>query len=129
MLRSVLLAAFFALPLAAQPVLLEDVPPYSAGMGQLDGPFTLLSLDGAVVVSADAAVRSDSVSGAGDIGIRGTEVIVNGGASGPGDRRGVLLGSTEAGDLGAVLARDGDGDCPRGPARIVCHGSGNGWYE
>jgi len=28
----------------------------------------------------------------------------------------------------ATLAADGEGECPLGAARVVCHGSGNGWY-
>ena len=132
MLRPLALALLLAAPLAAQPVLIEDVPTYSAGMGRTDGPFTLVSLDGSVVVAADAAIRADSASGAWDLGIRGTEIILNGGASGPGGRRGLLLDVTQAGDLAdldARLAQDGEGECPRGAARVVCHGSGNGWYE
>ena len=108
--------------------MIEDVPTYSAGMGRTDGPFTLVSLDGGIVVAPDAAVRADSASGAWDIGIRGTEVILNGGASGPGERRGALLAG-DADDGEYTLFADGDGECPRGAARVVCHGSGNGWYE
>ena len=127
--------ALLALPAAAQQaVLIEDVPTYSAGMGRTDGPFTLVSLDGTVVVAPDATARADSASGAWDLGLRGTEVILNGGASGPGGRRGRLLpvslgdGATVTGPLG-TLPMDGDGECPRGEPRVVCHGSGNGWYE
>ena len=114
-------------------LVIEDVPTYSAGMGRTDGPFTLISLDGAVVVAPDAAARADSASGAWDIGIRGTEVILNGGTSGPGGRRGRLLptalgpNATVTGPLG-TMPMDGDGECPRGEPRVVCHGSGNGWY-
>ena len=137
MLRLTVLAlAVLAVPTAAQPasVVLADVPTYSAGMGRTDGPFTLLSLDGTVVVTPDATARADSASGAWDIGVRGTEVILNGGASGPGGRRGWLLpfsvepGAGFVGPTGA-LPMDGQGECPRGPARVVCHGSGDGWYE
>ncbi len=112
-------------------VTIDAIPTYSAGMGRTDGPFTLVSLDGSIVVAPDATVRADSASGAWDIGIRGTEIIVNGGASGPGERRGVLLSAdaSEMYDIEAVLVSDGEGECPRGAARVVCHGSGNGWYE
>lgn len=145
MLRLSLLAAvLLALPASAQSpaesaddspevdvVTIEAIPTYSAGMGRMDGPFTLVSLDGDIVVAADATARADSASGAWDIGIRGTEIILNGGASGPGERRGVLLSTdaSEMDDIEAVLASDGEGECPRGAARVVCHGSGNGWYE
>ena len=135
--------AILALPASAQetpaaqaaPVLLiENVPTYSAGMGRTDGPFTLISLDGTIVVAPDATVRADSASGAWDLGLRGTEVILSGGTSGPGERRGRLLpisldpGATVTGPLG-TMPMDGDGECPRGEPRVVCHGSGNGWYE
>ncbi len=135
--------ALLALPASAQApaaqdtggvLLIENVPTYSAGMGRTDGPFTLISLDGTVVVAPDATARADSASGAWDIGLRGTEVILNGGASGPGERRGRLLptslepGATITGPLG-TMPMDGEGECPRGEARVVCHGSGNGWYE
>ena len=130
-----LLALFLlATPALAQVVVIQDIPTFSAGMGRTDGPFTLVSLDGTVVVAGDATVRADSASGAWDLGLRGTEVILNGGASGPGERRGRLLplrlepGAPVAGPLG-VLAMDGEGACPRGEPRVVCHGSGNGWYE
>lgn len=127
-----LAALLLALPASAQDaVLIEDVPTYSAGMGRADGPFTLLSLrDGAVVVAPDAAARADSASAAWDLGLRGTEVILNGGASGPGGVTGALvaLPFEAVADLPATLAADGEGECPRGAARVVCHGSGNGWY-
>ena len=140
MLRFAALAAvLLALPASAQTdgttvlrssnaTVIADVPTYSAGMGRMDGPFTLISLDDGIVVAPDATTRADSASGAWDIGIRGTEVILNGGASGPGDRRGALLAG-DADDGEYTLFSDGDGECQRGAARVVCHGSGNGWYE
>ena len=132
-----LAALLLALPATAQDTLLiESVPTYSAGMGRADGPFTLLSLrDGALVVAPDASSRADSASTAWDLGLRGTEVILNGGESGPGGLTGALvpmafesvLALPEA--LPEALAADGEGACPRGAARVVCNGSGNGWYE
>lgn len=124
--------ALLALPASAQTLLIEDVPTYSAGMGASDGPFTLLSLrDGAVIVAADAEVRADSASAAWDIGLRGTEVILNGGASGPGAVVGALVEQPfeAVTALPEALDSDGNGECPRGAARVVCHGSGNGWYS
>lgn len=143
MIRLTALAALLlALPVSAQSpdaptdvVTIEAIPTYSAGMGRTDGPFTLVSLDGDIVVAAGATARADSASGAWDIGIRGTEIILNGGASGPGERRGVLTDvSSSASNLSVsgqpgAFPMDGDGECPRGAARVVCHGSGNGWYE
>ncbi len=133
MLRLLALAALLlAVPASAQdPLVLDAVPTYSAGMGRAAGPFTLVSLrDGAVVVAGDAVSRADSASTAWDLGLRGTEVILNGGTSGPGGLRGVLVEApfeSVAARPQAVRA-DGEGACPRGSARVVCHGSGNGWY-
>ncbi|WP_412063430.1 HmuY family protein [Rubrivirga sp. IMCC45206] len=132
MLRLAALAlALLALPASAQTFLIEDIATYSAGMGRSDGPFTLVSLrDGAVIVAASDEVRADSASAAWDIGLRGTEVILNGGASGPG----AVLGALVEQPFDAVTAlpdgldSDGNGECPRGAARVVCNGSGNGWY-
>ncbi|WP_420454400.1 HmuY family protein [Rubrivirga sp.] len=125
-------ALLVALPAGAQETLLiEDVATHSAGMGRTDGPFTLVSLrDGALVVAPEATVRADSASAAWDLGIRGTEVILNGGASGPGGLRGALVAEPfdAVTALPDTLMADGEGECPRGAARVVCHGSGNGWY-
>lgn len=127
-----LVLAFLALPASAQDtVVLEAIPTYSAGMGRADGPFTLLSLrDGAVIVAPDAEVRSDSSSAAWDIGIRGTDVILNGGTSGPGAVTGALVEQSFEAVMALpdTLSADGMGECPRGAARVVCGGSGNGWY-
>ena len=124
--------ALASLPAAAQDAFtIADVPTYSAGMGATSGPFTLVSLrDGAIVVAPDAEARADSASVAWDIGLRGTEVILNGGASGPGAVTGALVEAPfeAVAALPDTLTADGSGECPRGAARVVCHGSGNGWY-
>ena len=88
-----LAALLLAFPVSAQDALLiEDVPTVSAGMGRADGPFTLVSLrTGDIVVSYDAPTRADSVSADWDLGLRGTEVILNGGESGPGGVTGALV--------------------------------------
>ena len=133
MYRLLALALVLAAPVAAQDAfILEDVLTRSGGMHGGNGPFTLLDLrDGSVVVAHDDASRADSASTAWDLGLRGNEVILNGGASGPGGLAGALM---DAGfdEVTAVptdgRTADGDEDCPRGAARIVCHGSGNGWY-
>ena len=128
-----LAALLLALPATAQDTLLiESVPTYSAGMGRADGPFTLLSLrDGSLVVAPDASSRADSASTTWDLGLRGTEVILNGGESGPGGLTGVLVPMAFESVLALpeALVADGEGECPRGAARVVCNGSGNGWYE
>jgi len=133
MIRLLALAALLvALPAAAQDALrIEAVPTVASGMGAAEGPFTLLSLrDGSIVVPHDAAARADSASAGWDLGLRGTEVILNGGASGPGGVEGALVEEPFEAVLSvpATLAADGEGECPRGAARVVCHGSGNGWY-
>lgn len=124
--------ALVALPASAQDTMtVEAIPTFSAGMGATSGPFTLVSLrDGAVIVAPDDAVRADSASAAWDIGLRGTEVILNGGASGPGAVVGALVEQPfdAVTALPDALSADGNGECPRGAARVVCHGSGYGWY-
>jgi hypothetical protein len=106
----------------------RDVAVGASGMGGPgSGPFALISLrDGRVVPNADSA------STAWDLGFRGTEVIVNGGTSGPGEAAAVLLDApfdevTALPPASALLA-DGERECLRGPAAAVCSGSGNGWY-
>ena len=119
----VLTLALLASPLAAQ-TLTFDVG--ASGMGRAEGPFTFISLaDGAVVPAADSA------STAWDLAFRGTTVLVNGGASGPGEGAALLVESPfEAVTVvpEANLLADGDRDCPRGEPLAVCTGSGNGWY-
>ena len=103
--------------------------------------FTLYSLrDNRVVLSYADDDRSDSLTTAWDIGFRGSDVILNGGTSGPGDARGLLV--PEAFEsvrtaAGLALVADGQGSCPDvqtpggpvpGTPRVVCGGGGNGWY-
>ena len=106
---------------------LREVPVGASGMGGPGaGPFALVSLrDGRVVPNADSA------STVWDLGFRGTEVIVNGGASGPGEAAAALVDEpfAEATSLpDTSLLTDGERECPRGGAAVVCAGSGNGWY-
>ncbi len=108
--------------------------------------FTLYDLDANEVVlssdETDPAVRAaDSASTAWDIGFRGTTIIVNGGASGPGAGEAQLLTEAfaevnEAPEDGYVA--DGENDCPAvetpggtfpGAPYAICTGSGNGWYD
>lgn len=125
-----LVVALVAIPASAQSHAFEDVETFSGGMRGGSGPFTLISLEDGVVVAGGAASRADSASTAWDLGLRGNEVILNGGTSGPGGVRGALE-DVPFDDLEAVpapLAADGETECPRGEDRVVCHGSGNGWY-
>ena len=105
--------------------------------------FTLFSLrTGQVVVNYDDVERADSASTQWDIGFRGSDIILNGGTSGPGAAVGLIVSETfesvtDAQDPGFTYRRDGESACPDistpfgaqpGPARAVCGGSGNGWY-
>ena len=113
----------------------------AAGAGPT-GRFTLYSLRGdSVVVGAAAADRADSASTRWDVGFRGTEVILNGGTSGPGAGVGVVADTAfQAVEdaLGESFAyrRDGESVCPDAPTpagvqrvrRAVCPGSGDGWF-
>ena len=117
----------------------------STGQVTGTGNFTLFSLrasdstrtarDERIVVRYDDAERADSATTQWDIGFRGTEVILNGGSSGPGAALGVIV-PEPFDEISDALATDAafrrDGESPagpvRGPARAVCTGSGNGWY-
>lgn len=105
--------------------------------------FTLYSLrENRIIVNYDDDARADSASTAWDIGFRGSEIIVNGGTSGPGAGVAVVVEAPFAGVVDARNAaytyrRDGESACPDvqtpagpvpGPRRAVCGGSGNGWY-
>ena len=118
---------------AQAPLVVRDLPTYSAGMGRADGPFTLVSLrDGQIVVAPEATVRADSATTAWDLGVRGTSLIVNGGTSGPGEGAAAVLDvpfdSVTSVPADSAFATDGERPCPRGAATAVCSGSGNGWY-
>ena len=100
----------------------DDVP------APAGGGFTLYSLRTDAVVTADPQASFDW-----DLGFRGTEVIVNGGTSGPGAGVGVLVDRpfpeiTDAVADAPTYRRDGESACPTGPARVVCAGPDVGWY-
>lgn len=116
----------------------------TTGVTQGTDNFTLFSLrTNEVVLNYDDTERADSATTAWDIGFRGTEVILNGGSSGPGAALGVVVPEAFD-DLEDALAndyayrRDGESPCPDvqtpvgpvpGAARAICTGSGNGWYS
>lgn len=126
--------------LAADPtVITGDGPPASTGR------FTLYSLrDNKVVLpssEADPSVRQrDSASTAWDIGFRGTTIIINGGASGPGAAQAQVLAAGFDEVLSAPeqgYATDGSNTCPGvqtpggtfpGAPYAICTGSDNSWY-
>ena len=124
----------------------------TTGVTQGTNNFTLFSLrveddtttavDERIVVSYDDTERADSASTRWDIGFNGTDIILNGGSSGPGAALGVVVPEAFV-DLEDALAndytyrRDGESPCPDiqtpvgpvpGASRAVCGGSGNGWY-
>ena len=113
--------------------------------GQVMGTdqFTLFSLrTGEVVVNYDDTERADSASTLWDIGFRGSDIILNGGTSGPGAAVGLIANVPfqdvqDAQDPSFTYRRDGESACPdiqtpfgpqAGELRAVCGGSGNGWY-
>ena len=106
--------------------LVEDLPADPAtgrdSLGQAISSrrFTFFSLrDDEIVLSYDDEDRADSNSTAWDLGFRGTEIIANGGSSGPGEGGlQVVTGSFED-----VTEAPADGYTPSLPG-----GSGNGWY-
>ena len=81
-------------------------------------------------------VRPDSVATtAWDVGLRGVEVLLNGGTSGPGAGVGVVEATpfeavTDARLEVTPYRRDGQSPCPTGPARAVCVGPDgpDSWY-
>ena len=83
------------------------------------GAATTVRLD---LVSPDSAATT-----AWDLGLRGADVVLNGGTSGPGAGVGVAVdvpfGQVRDARLDAVpYRRDGESACPGGPPRAVCPG-------
>ena len=61
-------------------------------------------------------------------------MVLNGGSSGPGAGVGVVVDTpfdqvTDALADDFFYRRDGESLCPTGPARAVCTGAGDGWFE
>lgn len=98
------------------------------------GRYTLVSLrTGDVVLSYDDDNRADSASTAWDLGFQGTNIIVNGGTSGPGQGAALLMEAlfdeVEEAPADSELRVDGTATCEDGPALAICPGSGSGWYN
>ncbi|PAP76589.1 HmuY family protein [Rubrivirga marina] len=77
---------------------------------------------------------SDSATTRWDLGFRGTEILLNGGSSGPGAGVGVVVDVPieevdDALNDDYVYRRDGESPCPSGPPRAVCTAPGDGWFE
>ena len=91
------------------------------------GPaLTLYALAEGRVVPTDSAGTSLTW----DLGVRGTEIVLNGGASGPGAGVGAVVDSAfaavEAVAIeGVALRRDGESACASGAARAVCAAPGD----
>ena len=86
------------------------------------------------VTTARVVADSDSATTRWDLGFRGAEVLLNGGASGPGAGVGVVVDVpfeevTDALNDSYTYRRDGESPCPSGPARAVCTGDGDGLFE
>lgn len=98
------------------------------------GRYTFVSLrTGEVVLSYDNPNRADSASIEWDLGFQGTNIIVNGGSSGPGEGAALLTEAlfeeVEEAPADSELRVDGTATCEDGPALAICPGSGNGWYN
>lgn len=101
--------------------------------------FAFVSLrTGGVVLTYDAASRADSASTSWDIAFQSTNIIFNGGSSGPGAGAAVILEQTfesvteaPSDDMfrtdGISVCTTSSGDA--GPPFAVCPGSDNGWYN
>ncbi|MEM8486484.1 MAG: HmuY family protein [Bacteroidota bacterium] len=93
--------------------------------------------DGNIVLTYDNTTRTDSASTNWDIAFQGTNIIFNGGNSGPGQGGAVILEQTfeeviEA-PADSEFRTDGVSVCSTdmgdGAAFAVCPGSDNGWYN
>jgi hypothetical protein len=111
----------------------------NTGQTNESGRYALYSLrENRLVLSSTATDRSDSASTSWDVGFQGTNIIFNGGTSGPGQGAAVIVEDlfedvTEAPADGAFRV-DGQAECPSptgqpGPRRAICPGSDNGWYN
>ena len=101
--------------------------------------FSFVSLrSGSIVLSYDNDTRTDSSSTSWDVGFQGTNVIFNGGDSGPGQGAAVILEQTFENVTEApaddMFRTDGISTCRTsggepGPSFAVCPGSDTGWYN
>lgn len=103
------------------------------------GRWALYSLrTNSVVLASSETDRSDSTTTAWDIGFRGTDIIVNGGTSGPGQGQAVVLPNTfaEVTEVppGTTFRTDGAAAsmCSNNILRAICGGTApantQGWY-
>jgi hypothetical protein len=110
----------------------EDVPAdpptrTSGGRPQGTGRYTLYSLrDSSVVLRYDNTNRSDSASTAWDLAFQSTNILVNGGASGPGSGAAYVAEAA----FQEVTEVDTDRLEPDSTGGLaIPSGSGNGWYN
>lgn len=98
------------------------------------GRYTFFSLrTGEIVLRYDEPNRNDSASTAWDLAFQGTNILINGGTSGPGQGGAIVLevpfDEVAEAPTDDQLRVDGVDDCPNGVKRAICPGSGNGWYN
>lgn len=98
------------------------------------GRYTFFSLrTGEIVLSYDSPDRSDSASTTWDLAFQGTNILINGGTSGPGQGAAVVLevpfDEVPEAPEDEAFRVDGVDECPNGIQRAICPGSGNGWYN
>ena len=106
-----------------------DPEPIGTGAASVTAPpggaYALFSFE-----TGDVVAAADSATTRWDVGFRGADdVVLNGGASGPGAAVGVVADVDYAAVVDAladrlVYRRDGEAPCPGGPPRAVCPGDG-----
>ena len=139
MTRPLALAAALLIASGCSPA--DPGPGIATATGTLAAPADALTLyalrtsgeGDATVARAVGVPRDSAATTAWDLGLRGVEVVLNGGASGPGAGVGVVElapfeSVTDARLEVTPYRRDGQSACPSGPPRAVCTGPGDGWY-
>ena len=112
----------------------EDLPadpPVSTGQGRPTGTgrYTLFSLrDSSIVLRSSIPNRADSASTQWDIAFQSTNILINGGTSGPGDGAAYVaraaFEAVDAVDTSELITDDAETG-----AFAIPPGSGNGWYN
>lgn len=106
-------------------------PPTSSGGGQPTGTgqYTFFSLrDSSVVLRYDESSRADSASTTWDLAFQSTNVLVNGGTSGPGEGA-AYVAEQPFQDVTEVNTDAFETDDAGAGTYAIPQGSGNGWYN